>query len=150
MQPLAVKPVLLNVADLKLRVTPEEFARLCQLNRDLRLELTKDGELIVMPPTGGETGKRNINIAADVVNIYPIDRIGQIAHKHQIPRLCDAAQAVGKIDIDFSKGGITFLAISGHKLYAPKGIGALVIREGTQLQPQIFGGGNLQLLAHQP
>jgi Uma2 family endonuclease len=61
------EPVLLNVADLKLRVTPEEFARLCQLNRDLRLELTKDGELIVMPPTGGETGKRNINIAADVV-----------------------------------------------------------------------------------
>jgi len=60
-------PVLLNVADLKLRVTPEEFERLCQLNRDLRLELTKDGELIVMPPTGGETGKRNINIAADVV-----------------------------------------------------------------------------------
>jgi Uma2 family endonuclease len=60
-------PVLLNVADMKLRVTPEEFERLCQLNRDLRLELTKDGELIVMPPTGGETGKRNINIAADVV-----------------------------------------------------------------------------------
>jgi Uma2 family endonuclease len=60
-------PVLLNVADLKLRVTPEEFERLCELNRDLRLELTKDGELIVMPPTGGETGKRNINIAADVV-----------------------------------------------------------------------------------
>lgn len=60
-------PVLLNVADLKLRVTPEEFERLCQLNRDLRLELTKDGESIVMSPTGGETGKRNINIAADVV-----------------------------------------------------------------------------------
>jgi Uma2 family endonuclease len=67
MQSLEAKPVFLNVADLKLRITPEEFERLCQLNRDLRLELTKDGELIVMPPTGGETGKRNINIATDVV-----------------------------------------------------------------------------------
>jgi Uma2 family endonuclease len=67
MQSLEVKPVLLNVADLKLRVTPEEFARLCQLNRDLRLELTKDGELIVMPPTGGETGKRNSKLNARFV-----------------------------------------------------------------------------------
>jgi Uma2 family endonuclease len=67
MQSLEAKPVFLNVADLKLRITLEEFERLCQLNRDLRLELTKDGELIVMPPTGGETGKRNINIATDVV-----------------------------------------------------------------------------------
>ena len=67
MQSPEAKPVFLNVADLKLRITAEEFERLCQLNRDLRLELTKDGELIVMPPTGGETGKRNINIATDVV-----------------------------------------------------------------------------------
>lgn len=67
MQTLETKSVLLNVADLKLRVTPEEFGRLCQLNRDLRLELTKDGELIVMPPTGGETGKRNSKLNARFV-----------------------------------------------------------------------------------
>lgn len=67
MRSLEVKPVLLNVADLKLRVTPEEFARLCELNRDLRLELTKDGELIVRPPTGGETGKRNSKLNARLV-----------------------------------------------------------------------------------
>ncbi|PSB43616.1 Uma2 family endonuclease [Chamaesiphon polymorphus] len=67
MQTLESQPVLLNIADLKLRVTPEEFARLCQLNRDLRLELTKDGELIVMPPTGGETGKRNSKLTARFV-----------------------------------------------------------------------------------
>lgn len=67
MQTLETKSVLLNVADLKLRVTPEEFERLCQLNRDLRLELTKDGELIVMPPTGGETGKRNSKLNARFV-----------------------------------------------------------------------------------
>jgi Uma2 family endonuclease len=63
-------PVLLNIANLKLRVTPEEFERLCQLNRDLRLELSKNGELIVMPPTGGETGKRNskLNIRVGIWN----------------------------------------------------------------------------------
>jgi Uma2 family endonuclease len=58
----SLAPVLLNVASLRLHVTSEEFDRLCQLNRDLRLELTKDGELIVMPPTGGTTGKRNSDL----------------------------------------------------------------------------------------
>jgi cysteine desulfurase len=78
----------------------------------------------------------------EIGNIYPIDRIGRIAQKYQIPLLCDASQAVGKIEIDFSNWGITFMAISGHKLYAPKGIGALVVRKGTQIQPQVFGGGH--------
>jgi Uma2 family endonuclease len=67
MQTIETNPVLLNIADLKLRITPDEFARLCQLNRDLRLELNKDGELIVMPPTGGETGKRNSKLNARFV-----------------------------------------------------------------------------------
>jgi Uma2 family endonuclease len=58
----------LNIADLRLRVTAEEFDRLCQLNRDLRLELTKDGELIVMAPTGGMTGKRNFKLIVQFGN----------------------------------------------------------------------------------
>jgi cysteine desulfurase len=78
----------------------------------------------------------------EIGTIYPIDQIGEIAQKYQIPFLSDASQAIGKIEIDFSNWGITFLAISGHKLYAPKGIGALVVRKGTRLQPQIFGGGH--------
>jgi Uma2 family endonuclease len=61
-------PVLLNVADVRLRVTPEEFERLCELNRDLRLELNKDGELIVMPPTGGITGERNFKLIVQFGN----------------------------------------------------------------------------------
>lgn len=63
-------PVLLNVAAVNLHVTSEEFDRLCLTNPDLRLELTKDGELIVMSPTGGETGKRNskLNIRVGVWN----------------------------------------------------------------------------------
>jgi cysteine desulfurase len=78
----------------------------------------------------------------EIGTIYPIDKIGEIAQKYQVPLLCDASQAVGKIEIDFGNWGITLLAISGHKLYAPKGIGALVVRKGTQLQPQVFGGGH--------
>jgi Uma2 family endonuclease len=58
--------LLLNVSHVKLTVTPEHFDQLCLDNPDLRLELTKDGELIVMPPTGGESGKRNFNLATEV------------------------------------------------------------------------------------
>ena len=78
----------------------------------------------------------------EIGNIYPIQKIGEIAQKYNIPFLCDASQAVGKVPIDFEQWGITYLAISGHKFYAPKGIGVLVIRKGHQLEPIIFGGGH--------
>ena len=68
-------------------------------------------------------------------NIYPVREIGGIAQKYNIPFLCDASQAVGKIPIDFEQWGITYLAISGHKFYAPKGVGALVVRKGHHLEP---------------
>jgi Uma2 family endonuclease len=61
-----IQPCLLDVRDVKLRVTSEQFDRLCVQNSELRLELTKDGELIVMPPTGGESGKRNGNLFGEV------------------------------------------------------------------------------------
>jgi cysteine desulfurase len=78
----------------------------------------------------------------EIGNIYPIEKIGQIARKYNVPFLCDASQGVGKIPIDFQNWGITYLAISGHKLYAPKGIGALVVKIGYDLPPMIFGGGH--------
>ena len=68
MQLLETKPVLLNVTDARLRVTPEEFDRLCRLNPDLRLEVNRDGELIVMAPTGGDTGKRNFKLIVQFGN----------------------------------------------------------------------------------
>jgi Uma2 family endonuclease len=68
MQLLETKPVLLNVTDARLRVTPEEFDRLCKLNPDLRLEVNRDGELIVMPPTGGDTGNRNFTLIGKFAN----------------------------------------------------------------------------------
>jgi Uma2 family endonuclease len=62
----SVDPVLLDVSHAKLSVSSEQFDQLCLDNPDLRLELTKDGELIVMPPTGGESGKRNSNLVIEV------------------------------------------------------------------------------------
>jgi Uma2 family endonuclease len=61
-------PLLLNVTDARLHVTPEEFERLCQLNPDLRLEVNRDGELIAMAPTGGTTGRRNFKLIVQFGN----------------------------------------------------------------------------------
>ncbi len=78
----------------------------------------------------------------EIGNIYPIKEVGEIAQKYDIPFLCDASQAVGKIPINFQEWGITYLAISAHKLYGPKGSGALVVKIGHHLKPIIFGGGH--------
>ena len=78
----------------------------------------------------------------EIGNIYPIQRIAQIAQRYGIPFLCDASQAVGKIPLSFQDWGITYLAISAHKLYGPKGSGALVVKKGHHLEPILFGGGH--------
>jgi len=77
----------------------------------------------------------------EIGNIYPIQKIARIAQHYGIPFLCDASQAVGKIPIQF-EWGITYLALSAHKLYGPKGVGALVVRRGYHLEPLLFGGGH--------
>ena len=78
----------------------------------------------------------------EIGTIYPVQEVAAIAKKYNIPFLCDGSQAVGKIPIDFTDWGITYLAISGHKLYAPKGVGALVVKKGYYLEPLIYGGGH--------
>jgi cysteine desulfurase len=78
----------------------------------------------------------------EIGNIYPIQKIGQISQHYGIPFLCDGSQAVGKIPVQFEAWGITYLAISAHKFYGPKGVGALVVRKGYHLEPLIFGGGH--------
>lgn len=78
----------------------------------------------------------------EIGNIYPIQTIGQIAQNYNVSFLCDASQSVGKIPINFNDWGITYLAISAHKLYGSKGVGALVVRKGYYLEPMIFGGGH--------
>jgi Uma2 family endonuclease len=62
----STKSLLLNVSNTVLHVTPEEFDSLCLDNPDLKLELTKDLELIIMPPTGGESGERNSDLIIQV------------------------------------------------------------------------------------
>lgn len=78
----------------------------------------------------------------EIGNIYPIQPIAQIAQRYGIPFLCDASQAVGKIPLSFQDWGIIYLAISAHKLYGPKGSGALVVKKGYHLEPILFGGGH--------
>jgi len=78
----------------------------------------------------------------EIGTIYPIQSVGAIAQRYKIPFLCDGSQTVGKIPIDFTECGITYLAISGHKLYAPKGVGALIVKKGHYLEPLIYGGGH--------
>lgn len=72
--------------------------------------------------------------------IFPVEKIGEIAKSHGIPFHVDAVQAVGKLPLDMKKSSIDLLALSGHKLHAPKGIGALYIRKGTRIRPIITGG----------
>jgi cysteine desulfurase len=80
----------------------------------------------------------------EIGNLYPIQTIGQIAQRYGIPFLCDGSQTVGKIPIQFEEWGITYLALSAHKLYGPKGVGALVVRRRYPLEPLLFGGGHQQ------
>ena len=75
----------------------------------------------------------------EVGTIQPIEDISQFAKKHGILIHTDAAQSVGKIPAKVDELGVDLLSIAGHKLYAPKGIGALYIRRGIKLQPFILG-----------
>ncbi|MGG4144235.1 cysteine desulfurase family protein [Paenibacillus algorifonticola] len=77
----------------------------------------------------------------EIGTINDIKSISSIAKEYDIPFLCDASQAVGRIHIDFEELGITFLAFTSHKIYGPKGIGALIIKNGTEVEPLFFGGG---------
>jgi cysteine desulfurase len=73
--------------------------------------------------------------------LQPIAEIAEIAHRHGVLMHSDAAQSIGKIPTRLDKLGVDLLTIAGHKVYAPKGIGALYVRQGLQLEPIIYGGG---------
>lgn len=73
--------------------------------------------------------------------IQPLEEIGAICQKHNAIFHSDIAQSFGKIPIDVEKYHIDLASISGHKIYGPKGIGALYIRNGLKLKPLMYGGG---------
>ena len=77
----------------------------------------------------------------EVGTIQPISKIAKICNSHNVVFHTDAVQAIGKIPIDVKELGVDLLSISSHKLYGPKGIGALYIKNGIDIDPVILGGG---------
>lgn len=100
------------------------------LNLDeLKAALTPDAGALSVMWANNETGV-----------IFPIQEIAEIARSRGILFHTDAVQAVGKIPIDLSKTPVDYLALSGHKLHAPKGVGALFVRRGAPFRPFLVGG----------
>ncbi|OGD19185.1 MAG: cysteine desulfurase NifS [Candidatus Aminicenantes bacterium RBG_13_64_14] len=96
---------------------------------DLRSALTPKTGLVSVMHANNEIG-----------TIQPIVEIVRIAHERDVPVHTDAVQSLGKIDVDARKLGVDFLTVSAHKIYGPKGIGALYIRRGANICPFVRGG----------
>lgn len=112
-----------------LTVQPNGLIDLAELQKAIR----PDTVLVSVMYVNNETGV-----------IQPIKEIAKLAHEKGALFMTDATQAVGKIEIDVNNLGIDLLCFSAHKMYAPKGIGALYVRNKTKLSPQIHGGGHEQ------
>jgi cysteine desulfurase len=98
---------------------------------DVRRALTAQTILISIMHANNEVG-----------TLQPIAEISRMARQHGVLMHTDAAQSVGKIPTLVDELGVDFLSIAGHKVYAPKGIGALYIRSGLALEPLIHGAGH--------
>jgi len=77
----------------------------------------------------------------EVGTLQPVDEIAAITRERGIALHTDAAQSVGKVAVRVHDLGVDLLALAGHKLYAPKGVGALFVRDGLTLEPLVHGGG---------
>ena len=98
---------------------------------DLRQAINTDTQLISIMHANNEVG-----------TIQPISDCSGIAGEHGIVFHTDAAQSIGKVSTRVDELGVGLLTIAGHKLYAPKGIGALYVRNGIELEPLIHGAGH--------
>ena len=96
---------------------------------DIRRALRPETVLITIMHANNELG-----------TVQPIAEIAQIARQAGVPLHVDGVQALGKIPVDVDALGVDLYTMSGHKLYAPKGVGALYVRKGTRMAPILFGG----------
>ena len=96
---------------------------------DVRRALRPNTKLISIMMANNETGV-----------LQPVEEIGKIAAEADVYFHTDAVQAAGKVPIDVKRIGCDALSISGHKMHAPQGVGALYVRKGTRLQPLFYGG----------
>ena len=96
---------------------------------DVRRALRPNTKLISIMMANNETGV-----------LQPLEEVGKIAAEADAYFHTDAVQAAGKVPIDVSRIGCDALSISGHKMHAPQGVGALYVRKGTKLQPLFYGG----------
>lgn len=98
---------------------------------DVRRALSRPTALVSVMHANNEVG-----------TIEPIAEIARITREHGVPFHVDAAQSVGKIDADVQRLGADLLTVAGHKLYAPKGVGALYVRDTLELAPLMHGAGH--------
>jgi len=112
------------------RVTELLVDRKGALNLDLLADsITEDTAVVSVMWANNETGV-----------VYPIEQIAEIVKSKGVYFHTDAVQAVGKIPVDLSRVPVDFLALSGHKFHAPKGVGVLFVRNGIKMPPYIRGG----------
>jgi cysteine desulfurase len=99
----------------------EQFAQTCRDGADLACVMAANNE---------------------IGTIAPMEEVGRIAADAGVAVLCDATQAAGKMPLRRDDWDLTFMALSAHKLYGPKGVGALVVPPDSLIEPLIYGGGH--------
>ena len=136
----------------KLVVSQVEHPAILNVAKDLE----RDGVEVVKLPVDAK-GRLDMEYAKNVIdeqtalvsimwannetgNIQPVRALSELAHAKGALFHTDAVQAVGKVPMDLSEGWVDFLSLSGHKLHAPKGVGALYVRRGVRFHPFVLGG----------